>query len=427
MQIQKKVPQQRLCGPNNSLLGGRTDGRGEFIRLVTRGRVTGLPHIVELRYAWDGGSYYVIAGSMHSDWVLNGVRQGVGVVRIGDLLCEVSFEQVDEAQTQRTLNAFRTKYSRKLVAAWYTQAYGAFRLTPISPFHRRGSARGELEAKTSLTEWRMGAADYYGSVAAAFDAAAEEYDFTIGNNFINTWIRKRSIEVLLCKTRPHDFLMEVGAGTGAEAIEVARHVRGVLAMDVSQSMIDLIAAKVKARHLENKVFPIRLAAFELPKARELLRGNRVRVAYSFNGALNCEPKLEEFVAALADMLEPEGVFVCSLRNTLCLTEAVLHAAAFQFDRMNPRKHQPMMVSVGGKEIPSTYYSSRDLARKFKPYFRTEEIIALPGLLPPAYLNSFYLKLRNVTSVFEGLDRRLSSFFPLNRFGDQTLFVFRKKD
>ncbi len=397
----------------------------EFIRLTTRGRTTGIPHIVQLRYTWSEGSFHVIAGSAESDWVLNATSRRDGVVRLGETLYEVTAELTDGGGMSRTLAEFRSKYGGALVKRWYSKAEAALRLTPVAPPKRRGSLSGEFEAKSTLADWRRGRTNYYGDVAAAFDSASEEYDFTIGHNFINTWIRKRSIEALLQRVRQDDFLLEVGAGTGAEAIEIAKHVRGLVAIDVSQSMVDLLAAKVRARHLEGKVFPVKLAASELPCLRGLLAGRSVRVAYSFNGALNCEPRINEFVAGLAELLEPGGVFICSVRNTLCLTEVLSHAAVLQFDRMNPRKRQPIMVSVGGRDIPSTYYPPEEFVRKFKPHFEAEKVIALPGLLPPAYLSNYYLRLGRLTSVIERLDRALSGLFPLNRYGDQTLFIFRK--
>ncbi len=380
---------------------------------------------MQLRYTWGGGSFHVVAGSAESDWVLNATRSRGGVVRLGEALYEVAAELANGAELIRTLAEFRSKYGGRLVDSWYSKAEVSLRLTPVAPPKRRGSASGELEASSTLADWRKGRTDYYGDVAAAFDSASEEYDFTISHNFINTWIRKRSIEALLRRVRPDDFLLEVGAGTGAEAIEIAMHVRGLVAIDVSQSMVNLMAAKVRARHLEGRVFPMKLAASELPSLRGLLEGRIVRVAYSFNGALNCEPRIGEFVAGLDEVLEPGGVFVCSVRNTFCLTEALSHAAVLQFDRMNPRKQQPIMVSVGGRDIPSTYYPPGEFIRKFRPHFEAEEVVALPGLLPPAYLNNYYLRLGKLTSAIERLDRALSGHFPLNRYGDQTLFVFRK--
>ncbi len=392
---------------------------------MTRGRVTGLPHIVELRFVWARGAFYVISGSARSDWVLNVVGSGRGIVRLGEFLHEVAAVPASEADAPWALAEFRVKYGRVLVDRWYGGAESVVRLTPIAGPVRRGSPTGELETRSSLADWKRARSDYYTSVASAFNSASEEYDFTIGHNYINTWIRRRAVEILLHRIRPEDFLIEVGSGTGAETVEIAKHVRGIAAIDISQSMVDLMAAKVKAKHLEGKVTPIRLAAADLHQLQDVLGGKAVRVAYSFNGALNCEPRLEKFVSRLADLLEPNGIFICSVRNTLCLAEALSHAAVLQFDRMNPRKRQPVMVSVGGTDIPSTYYSPGKFAEQFKPRFVAEEIIALPGLLPPAYLNRYFLSLGRLTSAIERLDKVLSGHFPLNRYGDQTLFVFRK--
>jgi SAM-dependent methyltransferase len=398
-----------------------------YVRLATRGRKTGLPHIVEVRYAWIDGSFYVIAGRKNNDWVLNLLHTRVGIARLADLLFESSVQIAKEKERMAAIDEYVRKYGRRLVEQWYGDSPTCLRLTPLGPPTKRGAPAGEFDSKTTLDDWKKSRVDYYADVAAAFDSASEEYDFTISRNFINTWIRQRSIEVLRRYARPDDVALEIGCGTGAEALQVAKFVRRLVAIDVSQNMIDLLSAKVNARGLVGKIVPVRLAAAEVSKVRGVLGGPRVRLAYSFNGALNCEPRITDFVEALSVLLEPGGILVCSVRNTLCLSEVVSHATALQFDRANPRKHQPVMVSVGGKDIPSTYYSPGAFLKLFRPEFTPREVIALPGLLPPAYLNDYYLKLRNITAVFERLEALLSNRFPLNRFGDQTLFVLEKSD
>jgi deazaflavin-dependent oxidoreductase (nitroreductase family) len=396
-----------------------------YARLETRGRKTNLPHVVDLRYLLLDGSFLVLAGSKDSDWVLNALKRGRAVVRVGEEVFEVSARYATEQERGAALEGFQKKYGRRFVDAWYGNAQACLCLTPTGPPTKRGSASGELSAKIDFHEWAKKRRDYYGEVAAAFDSASEEYDFTISHNFINTWIRRRSIGVLLKYAKPTDFLLEVGCGTGVEAITISSHVAHILATDISRSMVDLLEIKIRAKGLSGKITPLRLAASDISNARDSFVGRRLSLAYSFNGALNCEPKVEGFAAQLAGLLEDDGIFICSVRNTICLPEILSHAAALQFDRMNPRKKQPTMVSVGGRDIPSRYYSPGTFARLFRQHFKVKEVIALPGVLPPAYLNEYYLKLRNVTSAFERLDLALSGTFPVNRFGDQTLFVFQK--
>ena len=84
-----------------------------------------------------------------------------------------------------------------------------------------------------------------------------------------------------------------------------------------------------------------------------------------------------------------------------------------------------MVSVGGRDIPSTYYAPSEFVEFFRGEFKLRKTIALPGLLPPAYLNSYYVRFRRVLSILERLEPYIGASFPLNRLGDQTLFIFQK--
>jgi len=85
-----------------------------------------------------------------------------------------------------------------------------------------------------------------------------------------------------------------------------------------------------------------------------------------------------------------------------------------------------MVSVGGMDIPSYYYSTREFVEFFRPHFRARKIVGLPAFLPPAYLNDYFVRSGSLGSSLEKLELVLGDRFPFNRLGDQTLFVFQKK-
>jgi hypothetical protein len=191
-------------------------------------------------------------------------------------------------------------------------------------------------------------------------------------------------------------------------------------------MIEIVRKKIQARSEFGKVIPIRLRAADIDQVGVILNGDKAQAAYSFNGALNCEPDLASFVAGLASVLVPGAYFACSVRNSLCLGEVLSHAATLQFERMAPRKRQPVMVSVGGLDIPAFYYSPLRFAAFFQPKFRLLRVIGLPAFLPPAYLSDYYVKFKKVGYVLERLEHTLGGRFPFNRLGDQTLFVFQNR-
>ena len=399
--------------------------RNPYLRLETRGRKTGLPHIVELRYSWRGGCYFVLAGSLTSDWVKNALRQGYARVRLGEFLIDVGVSSAEGQEKADTVADFEAKYGPRQVRKWYVHPGACLRLTPTGPATRRGTASGELGAKSSYTEWASRRSNYVADVASAFDSASDEYDFTIRRNFINTWIRRRSLRILKKLVRPDDVLLEVGCGTGTEAMEISDWVSGIVATDVSSRMTDLVRAKAAAKGIGDKVTAVTVRAGKIAEIGAAMGNRKIRVAYSFNGALNCEPDLKSFVSQLHSLLAPSGYFVCSVRNTTCASEMVSHGLVLQFSKATPRRSQPTMVSVGGVDIPSTYYSPSDFKSHFEPYFSCVGAMGLPSLIPPAYLNDYYLKFRNVSSVLERLEPLLSGVPPFNRLGDQTLFVFRR--
>jgi ubiquinone/menaquinone biosynthesis C-methylase UbiE len=379
-----------------------------------------------VRFVLREGAFFVLAGKSRSDWVVNALKAGTVKVRLGNLVIQTVVSEASPEERTDAIDEFAKKYGSRVVRDWYSNVDLALRLVPEGEPTVRDAVKGESQVASTYEDWRSQKKAYYQSVSEAFDSASEEYDFTIGHNYINTWIRKRSVSELLSLVKKNDTLVEIGCGTGAEALDVSPYVARIIATDISDQMIEIVRKKIQAKRAFDKITPIKLRAAEVDQVKKILDGAEADSAYSFNGALNCEPDLEDFVEGLASVLTSGGYFVCSVRNSLCLGEVLSHAAALQFEKMAPRKKQPIMVSVGGLDIPALYYPPSVFARFFRTRFKLLRVIGLPAFLPPAYLSDYYVKFKEVGYVLERLENTLGNRFPFNRLGDQTLFVFQNR-
>src|SRR5579885_2682220 len=382
----------------------------ETLKLITRGRRTNLPHIVRLRFAVKDGFIYLLSASRRSDWLLNSVYFKRVKVKVA------------EGDKEHAQALFLKRYGNHVVSSWYSNPWSCLKLKILG---RITSSKGEFEAKVNFDEWKKYNSNYYSGISEAFDSASEEYDFTINSNRINRWIRKRSIELILKYVNRNSILLEIGCGTGEEAIKIVSHVKKIVATDISSKMIELLNLKIKARSLQDKIVPVRVAASGIAELANISIIDKFDLAYSLNGALNCELKINSFPEFLSRLIKPGGYFICSIRNSVCASEMLSHLLTFQFEKCTPRKKQPAMVSVGGKDIPAFYYKPEDFAGFFKPWFKVKRVIALPAIIPPAYLNEYFVKLGPIARIAEKLDSFISEMPLMNLLGDQTLFVFQK--
>src|SRR5450759_4348266 len=280
-----------------------------------------------------------------SDWFLNALASKSAKVRLGEYVQTVASEEFFDPDLVRRL--FTRKYGARIVKDWYSGPNTrSLRLAPLADLTLRGAIRGEGHVNLDFSEWKAQGFVYLGAVADAFDSASEEYDFSISANFIHVWTRERSIKEVLDRAQRDDVLLEIGCGTGTEAIRISRQVQGVVATDLSSKMIELLGRKIEARKLGKKIQAFQMRAVDVGQSRDHLPGGKTRMAYSFNGALNCELEIQRFPRELWNVLEPGGFFICSIRNRFCLEESLYNGTLLRFRSMTPRKKQPKMISVG---------------------------------------------------------------------------------
>jgi ubiquinone/menaquinone biosynthesis C-methylase UbiE len=271
---------------------------------------------------------------------------------------------------------------------------------------------------------------HYDRVAGAFDAASQNYDTLYQANPVMAWLRDENLAVLQATFPPGARLLEIGCGTGDEAITLARAGYRIVATDISPSMIEAAAAKAQAAGAGGitwRALPAgRLAEMAGDYGRGAFDG-----AYASFGALNCEPDLAPVAAALARLLGPGAALVCSVMNRWCAWEiawGLLHLRPRQALRRIGRDEVAAgLAAPGGRlSVPTRYYSPRALARAFAPHFAVRRVRALPVVLPPPYLAHLVARRPGALARLARLDRRLRDRFPFRSLGDHTLMVLARQ-
>ena len=220
-------------------------------------------------------------------------------------------------------------------------------------------------------------------------------------------------------------LVELGCGTGTEALALAKQGCRVFALDISPNMIERARAKARAAGLADR------ATFVVGRTADVAELVRPSTPSSYDGAyanfsLTFEEDLRSLGASLAAILRPGAFFVCTLPNRLVLSEVLVYGALLRFRHVLWRFATPLRKEVHGVMLEIHAYSPWQIREAFDPWFELRRTMGVPVFVPPVYLHPQYRRLGDARRVLEGLDARLAGRFPWNRLGEHTLFVFRRK-
>ena len=224
-------------------------------------------------------------------------------------------------------------------------------------------------------------------------------------------------------------LLEIGCGTGEEALHLARAGYKLLATDISPAMAAQTAAKARAAGLDSQISTLAIPGGDLGslQPKQPFDG-----AFASFGSLNCEPNLDHLVAALAAVLRPGAAFVCSVMARWCPVEIGWHLIHLNPQQAFRRLHhgwQSVALNGGdGKrlKVKVRYFSVGEIEGAFSESFALERVRALPLLLPPPYLEATYKKYRSFFDRLEPWEVRLRDRWPWRGFGDHIIMVFRRR-
>jgi SAM-dependent methyltransferase len=268
----------------------------------------------------------------------------------------------------------------------------------------------------------------YDEIGAGFGRAAACYDREIGANPAMRYMRRVSLETLDTTFPPGQRVIEIGCGTGIEAVHLARRGIRVLATDLSPEMVDLTARRAARAGVQDMVQTRHLAAGELGVLLDEYERGSFDGAYSSFGPLNGEPNLRAVSASLAGLIRPSGALVVSVMNRFYLFETIWALAHGHPRQAVRRWNGTAMAGVSPTlpdVIPTWYHSPRAFARAFAPAFYRVGCQALPLLLPPPPLAHAWVRAPGLVSRLAKYEEMLASRPFFCALGDHFMMRLRR--
>jgi ubiquinone/menaquinone biosynthesis C-methylase UbiE len=258
----------------------------------------------------------------------------------------------------------------------------------------------------------------------AFDSVAADYDGPRGNNDLIQDMRSEMWQWLDATFPRGSRLIDLGCGTGLDAVRMAKLGHFVTATDWSPQMVSRTSDRAEREHVTDRVESIVVGAHELHR---LGAAAEYDGAYSNLGPLNCVPDLTEVSRECARLLRPGGALVFTVIGRFCPWEIAHYLRRRRWARAAVRFSRNVVpVGMNKHTIWTQYFGPREFYRSFERHFSLEHFRGLCVFAPPPYLTWVREKYPDRHAWLWRLDRRMSGWPVIRGMGDHFLIVMRKR-
>jgi len=258
----------------------------------------------------------------------------------------------------------------------------------------------------------------------AFDALAPLFDERF-SSWKSVAAQRRAIRGALLETFPEGAsLIELGGGTGEDALFLAERGRRVLVTDGAPAMVARAAEKARAAGLADRVAAERVSLEELDTWAAARAGTIFDGAFSNFASLNCVTDHASVAHGLARLLPPGRRALLVVFGPCCPGEILVLLARGEaraaFRRL---ARSPARARVDGESFTVTYPSPGTLAFAFAPWFCLQGALGVGVFVPPSSAEPAASRFPRLLGALERLDRLAAR--PLALLGDHVLLDFER--
>jgi ubiquinone/menaquinone biosynthesis C-methylase UbiE len=259
--------------------------------------------------------------------------------------------------------------------------------------------------------------------AQAFDAIAPAFDARYGA-WESVAAQRRAVRATLLRVFPPGArLLEVGGGTGEDALWLTQQGRSVLLTDPSPAMVQIAGAKLRG---SGAPAPRVLAAEQLDAfASELAeQGVLFDGAFSNFAGLNCVRDLRTTARGLSRLVRSGGNVALVIFGTASPGEVLVQVLRGRPDvALRRRSRSDVHARLGGREFTVRYHRRSDVINAMQPWFRYVSRQGIGVFVPPSAAEPWITGHRTLLRTLERLDEIVSQ--PLAALGDHVLYLFER--
>lgn len=218
------------------------------------------------------------------------------------------------------------------------------------------------------------------SVTAGYDAIAAGYDAQVRGD---AWMRRALHEHYARLFAPGQRVLDVGCGTGIDALALARRGVRVVAIDGAAEMVALLREKVIAAGVSDLVDEQVLRIEALHDLADVT-SERFDGLISAFASLSALPDLRQFADDASRLVRPGGRLVLHLLNRFSLWEWLGYLRQRDWHRAARLGHQRRRhFTIGGQSVEHTlYFADEAYDRFFRSDFWLRGAYGLGAIRPP---------------------------------------------
>ena len=260
----------------------------------------------------------------------------------------------------------------------------------------------------------------FDAINLGFSRESRSYDSDDETNLVNRWARGLVRKTVARYIPTGGSILEINAGTGADALWLVEHGYRVHATDIADGMVAAIRSKIEVSGAADRFTSQKLTFTELEKTMNAPFDG----VFSNFGGLNCAPDLSVVARGVRQTLKPGGWVIWVIMPPVCPWELAQVLRGHWRTATRRLRHGGVMANVRGSQIMTYYFTPGQVRQILGSDFEVESLQSFSLVCPPMYMQGFSKRFPLLTENLMKLDEYLGRMPLLNRLGDFFILTTR---